>query len=370
MTKQKILWIAVVLLAIIAALGIIFIQWQEKENTIKIGAVLAMTGPGGYGGVDLRDAMLLAVEEVNKWGGVNGKRIELIIRDSKTNPKEGIKVFEKIEAAHHPLLYTSHLSSVSVALVPLAEKHKVAVVGLVATAPELTGQNDWVFRFYSRAEHEVPPIISILKDLQVNDLGIIYLDDEYGRGVHGLLKQTFQKTGGSVKSQVFPPAETDFKKYISALKDSQAIYVVGFGTHMQKIFKQLREEDFKGAVLASQTATWPPVREMPEAEGIYVASPLIFSPDFIFASELKQKYEARYNRTLTKYAANGYDFIKFLTGILEDKELTRQSVRELLEEKYIYTGVFGDLDIRPQEHEINFLLYPAQIINGQIRFID
>lgn len=370
MSKQKLIWSVFVLAGIAVALGLIFMQRKGGQETIKIGAVLAMTGPGGYGGEDLRDGMLLAVEEINRWSGINGKKIELIIRDSKTDPEEGRMAFQKIEIAHQPLLYVSHLSTISVGLAHLAEKHKVIVVGLVATAPELTKQNDWIFRYYSRAEHEIPPAISILQKLEVKELGILYLDDEYGRGVFGLLKDAFEKTGGRVKSQAFHPGENDFKRQITELKDSQVIYVVSLGTYMMKIFKQLKEEGFRGYILASHTATWPPIREMPESEGVYISSPLIFNPDFIFAAELKKKYEARYNRPLTKYAANGYDFIKFLTGVLEDRELSRENIRSLLEEKFLYTGVFGDLEIKPKEHEINFLLFPARIVNGQIKFID
>ncbi len=370
MSRQKLIWSVFVLAGIAVALGLIFMQRKGGQEPIKIGAVLAMSGPGADCGVDLSNGMLLAIEEINKWGGINGKRIELIIQDSKTDPEEGKRAFERIEKAHHPLLYVSVLSTVSMAVAPLAEKYKVAVVGLIVTAPELTEQNNWVFRYYPTAKHEISPIMSILQQLKLKDSGIIYLDDEYGRSVFGRFKEAFEEAGGKLRSQVFQAGETDFKKYITELKHCPAIYVVGLATYIKEILKELRKEDYKGAILVTSTATLYSIRGKPEADGIYVASPLIFNPDFFFASELKQKYEARYNRPLTIYAANGYDFIKFLTGVLEDRELSRKSIRSLLEEEFFYTGVFGDLEIKPKEREINFSLFPAQIVNGQIRFID
>ena len=68
--------------------------------------------------------------------------------------------------------------------------------------------------------------------------------------------------------------ETDFKKHVTKLIDSEAIYTVCFGTYLQKIFKQLRQENFPGFILSAQTATWYPVRSMPEANGVYIGSPI------------------------------------------------------------------------------------------------
>lgn len=82
--------------------------------------------------------MILAVDEINSWGGVNRREMELIIEDSETNPEEGKKAFHKLETAHHPVLYVSTTSSVSMALGPLAEKNKIILVGLETTTPELT----------------------------------------------------------------------------------------------------------------------------------------------------------------------------------------------------------------------------------------
>jgi ABC-type branched-subunit amino acid transport system substrate-binding protein len=112
--KPEIVMAVITITVVLVGLAVFFILSSKKEETIKIGAVLTLTGPAGDIGIDVRDGMLLAVDEINAWGGINGRYIELIIEDSKTNPQEGKKAFNKIEADHHPLLYVSNLSSVSV----------------------------------------------------------------------------------------------------------------------------------------------------------------------------------------------------------------------------------------------------------------
>jgi ABC-type branched-subunit amino acid transport system substrate-binding protein len=106
--------ISTIVIVVVALLAILFVLQPGKKELIKIGAVLSISGPGGFYGEEARDGLLLAVDEINAWGGINGRYIELIIEDSKTKPQEGKEGFKSIEEAHHPLLYVSNLSSVSV----------------------------------------------------------------------------------------------------------------------------------------------------------------------------------------------------------------------------------------------------------------
>lgn len=161
--------IIVAVVVVIAAIGIVFILHPGKEEPIKIGAVLSLSGPGQYSGVEVRDGMLLAVDEVNSRGGINGKKIALVIEDHKTNPEEGKEAFDKIERTHHPVLYLSTQSSVAMALVPLAEKHQVVLVCLLATAPKITEHKEWVFRYWPTAE----AVLEELKNRNATDIHIL-----------------------------------------------------------------------------------------------------------------------------------------------------------------------------------------------------
>jgi branched-chain amino acid transport system substrate-binding protein len=354
---------------IVAALAVFFILKSTKEGPIKIGAVLSISGPGSQTGKDIKDGVLLAVDEINSWGGINGRKIELIIEDSKTNPQQGKKSFNKIETAHHPVLYVSTLSSVSMALAPLAGKNEVVLVGLAVTALKFTQHNEWVFRYFPTPEIEVPPILSILQDLKIKQLGILYQNDEYGTSVFKLLKKEFEKTGGAVRAEAFDLKGSDFKPQITKLKDREAIYSVGFSTRLKNVIKQLKEEDFKGFLLASNSAARPSIIGMPEANGVYAAAPVVYNPNYLLAKDAEEKYEARYDKPFNHIAANGYDFIKLLAGLLEDKEVSRESIKSLLEEGFIYSGAFGSIDVKPGEHDITFPLHPAQIVDGEIKYL-
>lgn len=254
------------------------------------------------------------------------------------------------------------------ALAPLAEENRVVLVGLVVTTPKLAKQNEWVFRYYSSAEGEVPPILSILQKLRLKNLGILYLNDAYGTSVYKLLKKEFERNGGTARSEAFEPKESDLKEQIANLKDMRAIYTVGFPSNLKTVYKQLKEENFSEIMLGCSSTIILDITA-PEVNGMYVAAPIIYNPNLVFAKEAKEKYEARYNNRFNHQAANGYDFVKFLASLLEDKDISRKSVKSLLEEGFIYSGVFGSIDVKVGEHDILFPLHPARIVDGKVKYL-
>ena len=371
---RKIYWsgrtgIIIAVVVVVTAVALCFGLRAAGKEPIKIGAILSLTGPGGYVGIEVRDGMRLAVDEVNSWGGIDGRKIELIIEDSKTNRQEGMKAFNRIDTAYHPLLYVSTLSHISLALAPLSEKKEVVLVGLVTSTPELTAQKKWVFRYYASAEYEARAIISILKRLKIKSLGILYVNDEYGRSLFEIVKRKFETSGGLVRSEAFGLKEENYKGQITRLKEMESICAIGHASQFKNIFEQLKELDFGGFILGSTGASSPIIVNLPEVAGAYVTAPIIYNPNYIFAREAGDKYEAKYHKPFTQFAANGYDFVKLLASLLEDKDISRKSVKGLLEGGFIYPGIFGDLDVEPGEHDIVFPLHPARIMDGEVKYL-
>ena len=361
--------IIITVIIVVAGFAVFLLLQREKEETIRIGAVLSLSGPADYIGMEVKNGMVLAAEEINSRHGINGRKMELIIEDSKTNPQEGKKAFNKIETEHHPLLYVSTLSVISMALAPLSEENEVVLVGLVTATSKLTEQKKWVFRYYPTAEVSARPILSILQELKVKKLGIIYLNDEYGTSVSEIIKKRFKASGGIVRRESFGSKDVNYKEQIAKLKDMEAIYFIGFAPQVKKAFKQMKEMNFRGSILGSTGGSSPIITSMPEANGAYVAAPIIYNPNYLFAKEVKEKYQAKYNKPFTQFAANGYDFLKLIAGLLKDKKISRENLKIVLEEGFMYPGVFGVLDVKPGEHEITFPLHPARIVGGELKYL-
>ena len=249
------------------------------------------------------------------------------------------------------------------------QEQALVLAGLVASDPKLTQNTRWVYRYWPTATTEAQTILPILLELKVNNLGIIYQKDAYGTSEFELLKTAFEKTGGAVIGEAFMMKESDYKTPVAKLIDSDAIFFVGFTFHVKNIFKQLKESNFKGFKITTHAAADDSIRNMPEADGAYCTVPIIFIPKFLYAAEAKKKLVDRYHRSFNFFAAaNGYDFIRFFSNLLEDQKLSRSNARRLLDQGFTYPGVFGDIRLKPGEHDIHIPLHPARIENGKIKY--
>jgi len=354
--------VAVLLAFLIVLFGLR--PWQKEK--IQLGAIIAMSGPASHL-VDVRDGMQMAVSEVNAWGGINGREMELIVRDSKSDPAEGIRAFENIEKENHPLLYVATNSSVAMKLTPLAEENQVVLAGLVVSTAEFTRANPWCYKYYTMPEDEARAILFILERLKIYKLGILYQDEEYGISLFSVLKKGFEASGGTVVAAPFPIRNPDWISAIAKIRNAEAVFVVGFVKNEEDGIRALKEAEYPGHILGASGLT--SLIGNPVLDGVYVPAPLIYSRHFLFAREVKEKYDGLYGKPLTHQAASGYDVVKLLAGLLEGREVTRKGLRELLAAGFIYPGIFGEIELKPGKRDIIIPLHPARIVEGKIEFL-
>lgn len=336
---------------------------------IRIGAVLPLTGNSEAQGKSMRDGLQLAIDEINGRGGLNGNRLELVVEDSKADVAAGVAAFNRIESQRKPLFYVGFVSSVMMALAPLAEERQVPLVGLSTTVADLTRSREWVFRYWSLTQESVRPLMLILQDLKPRTLGILYQNDESGKGHQQAMSTAFISAGGKVQSLMVELTDTDFKSKIASLKDQDAIFVAATGKVLFGILKQIWEAKYGGSVLSTASAAGQPaLLSQPEMQGIYVGVPMIYNANYLYAKEAAARFQTEFNKPFDQYSANGYDLVILLAGLLEDRELSRVSVKNLLEGGFQYSGVFGSLNIKPGQHELSIPLFPAQVVDGKLRY--
>jgi branched-chain amino acid transport system substrate-binding protein len=365
--KKSVLGIIGIIVIAVGLGSFLFFDESVVIQPIKIGVTLAETGPASGIDIELRDGMQIAVDEINSHGGLNGRPIELIIVDNESNPEKAKKDFLEIEETHAPLMYISSTSTISTAVSPLAEENEVVLM-ISATAREITVGKQWTYRYFAMADVEAVPILQILDELDIKNLGILYLNDEYGRDVSNEVATRFENSEGIVSKESFEPNAIDFKENIAKLQNEDAIYVVAFPDYVKIIFKQLREANYSGEILAPSDAVTFKIINMPEANRVYLAAPKIYDTKFLFASTVSENFESRYNKQFDHFAANGYDIVRLLGGLLQNEELSRDNVKRILDEGFTYSGVFGSVDVLPGEHDISFPLFPSQVVEHDISF--
>ena len=105
--KKSILGIIGIIVLVIGMGSFYFFEESVGREPIKIGVILAETGPSTGLDTEVRDGMLMSVDEINSFDGINGRPIELIFVDNESNPEKAKKDFLEIEQTHAPLMYVS-----------------------------------------------------------------------------------------------------------------------------------------------------------------------------------------------------------------------------------------------------------------------
>jgi branched-chain amino acid transport system substrate-binding protein len=337
-------------------------------DTIKIGAILGAVGNNAAPAQYVHDGIMLAVEEVNKRGGVNGSRVEATFAEGGSDAQSVSAAFNRLEAGVHPLFYLSYSTGIGVTLAPLAEKGQAVLIGLVTAAVDFTRGRDWVFRYWPLGPAYITPLVRILQDLHAKNLGIIYQNDDFGKEQQALMTKAFLQSGGTVVVQQFEVKDAAAPQQIAALKDKDAIYIAGSGAQLLNVTRQLKDAGYKGSVLMPAGGADPALFGVSEMSGVYVSAPLLPNPSYLYAREAGAQFLARYKKPFNQWAANGYDAVKLICGLLEDRAISRQGLRDALAAGFEYSGVFGQVRLKSGEHDLTFTMYPTQILNSLLSY--
>jgi len=359
---------SIVVLFIVIAVASIFFFQRQKPEPIIIGALLAMTGAGGDSGRLLLDGINLVIDDLNARGGLNGRQVELVVKDTETDAELAKKLFLEMEEELQPLLYFSYSSRIGVAIGPLAEEAEVPLLVLLATSPKVVEDKKWVFKFPQSTNAEVPAALFHFENLEVKRLGLLYLNDAFGRSVFEAVGPAFEEVGGDLTSISFESDELDFHDYVAKLKDTDAIYFVGLQAHRRAFYSQSAEFDYTGYMIGESGVSGE--RDLEGTEGVYVATPGLHNPNNIFSRETGKLYEEAYNEPMDFRGASGYDGMRIIATLLEGEELTRENIREVLDNGFTYSGVWGVMTVQPGDHDFIGPLLPAQIVDGEFNFLE
>ena len=254
-TTKIIIWVVV---AVVVVAGIWYgvsrkpAPVAEKEP-VKIGVIYPLTGAGSYFGKLKKEGAELAVNEINQKGGLLGKKVELIVEDSKTDVKEGLSAFNKLVEIEKTPIIISSLSSVCMAIKPNLKEKNVILFANVGH-PEITkdNENKNIFRNFPTAGAETKKMASFIFNKNISKIAIVSLNDDWGRSLSETLKIHLNNKVDIVSEEFFDSATTDFRSILAKVlsKRPEAIYFAGYGGNSRAIFaKQLKEFRFDGYFL-------------------------------------------------------------------------------------------------------------------------
>ena len=163
----------------------------QAQETIKIGMTQPLTGPVAASGNYVANGAKIAVDVINAKGGVLGKKLELILEDNKSNPKEAVNAVEKLILRDKvPLLIGAWSSTYTLAIMPKLIEYKVPLIVETSSSGKITTSgNPWVFRISPTSEMEAKAFLAQARQLQARhqedrlSVGQQRLGPRLGRGI-------------------------------------------------------------------------------------------------------------------------------------------------------------------------------------------
>ena len=316
---------------------------KESGDTIKVGANFELTGNvANYGNATI-EGLQLAIDEANEAGGINGKKIELVSVDDKSEAAESINAATKLISDDDvKVIVGPATTGLVLAETQTATDAKVPIIAPCATSPEATVENGkvkpYVFRscFIDPQQGEVMATFAA-KELKAKT-AVIYVDNssDYSKNLAKVFKEKFEAAGGKVvMEEAFLQKDQDFKATLTKLKTANAdvMFVPAYYEEVGKIVKQAREMGINSAILG--TDGWDDTKVV-DIAGADALNNTFFSTHYSEKDAEVQgfieAYKKKYNRAPNVFAALGYDAGKMLVDALKRAGSSdTEKIREALE---------------------------------------
>lgn len=375
-TKTRRLSVLVILsvcLAILWGCG----KGEKAESSlpadVTIGAILPITGPASVLGEFVRTGIIVATDEINAQGGINGRPLRVIIEDSKNDPKEAINVYRKLIASDKVSTVISSMSGVSNALVPLAENDRKVLFATTVSASKFAAKSPWVFRLFITADIDAATAARFAREkLNAKTAGILHVEDDMGKSFASVFESSFRDKGGSiVLAEAFSATTMDFKNIAAKLTGLKAnlLYLVGYDKNLGILIRQLREAGVNIPMLSIATVGEPYVIQQAglAVEGIYFTSTL-YDPQNPRSEIVKQfvsKTESLTGKKPNYFAAFAHDSLialcSALRGVSDPSDA--ESVRAWLSKMPPIDGMVGPVSF-DKDGDAFFPMIVKQIKNG------
>jgi branched-chain amino acid transport system substrate-binding protein len=378
MKKKTWLPIALILLAVATAVGIVVFQPQNATvQRTQYGAILPLSGDGAsYGKSTQRGIELFLESPKYKALKLNAK---VVYEDSQLSPKNAVSAWNKLVTTDKvSAVLGPFTSSEMLALAPLAEKQKISLISHTATSPEITKAGDYSFRIIPSDVFDGRAVADIIKKTIPSQepipVAIVYINNDYGKGVKDVFEQTAPNSGLKiVQIQSFNANTNDFRTILTELQNQKVKNVFLIGTkEMGRFLKQMIELDMKYQIFSTGLMEDPEIVKQAQAgaEGVIYSYPS-FNPDSSDQTikDFVASFQAKYQEKPDVIAALGYDLAAVVTmATATAKGPDPEAIKKALYELKDFPGVTGAITMDANGDVIKSIGI-KQVKNGKFQWI-
>ncbi|MFC1484719.1 ABC transporter substrate-binding protein [Candidatus Neomarinimicrobiota bacterium] len=318
---------------------------RKTSKDVVIGVVAPLTGPIAPYGENIRDGVLLAVDEINKKGGVNGSDIKIVFEDEGGGPQAAVNAVIKLATLNKVAAIIGPATSNGImATAPFAEANHIVLLTPSGTSDNIREAGDYVFRNRASATQEASIFAYyIIEDLGINEIAILRADADYAVSFADVCKGVIAGNGGKILTEeVFAEGTTDFRTQLTKIKvaSPEGFIIIGVPIELGNILKQSRELGIRTRMF-SNTIDSPEILKIAEGaeEGLSFVTTFY---DPVHGDERTRKFDTRFKdrfgRASHLFGANAYDAMYILTDVIRNYGNNGEAIKEGL---YEFEGIHG-----------------------------
>ena len=215
------------------------------QQTLKFGMAMPLTGSQSSYGKDQVKAAEWAVADINAKGGINGKKLEMVVLDTQADPTVGINAVNRLINVDKVPVFVTAWSAVVKAVAPIANREKVLELSIGANAPEIAKLGDYVYTAFPLADVDVAAVANYtFKTLGNKRAAVVYINNDTGIEAAKVYRTVFEKAGGQIVAyEAYDPKATDFTGALLKVRaaNPEFIHLHGLVAEMPLVIAQMRQ---------------------------------------------------------------------------------------------------------------------------------
>jgi len=334
-------------------------------KTIKVGAILAVTGGASFlGGPEARTLQMM-VDEMNAKGGIDGNKIELILKDSGANPEKAISFAKQlIEEEKVLAIIGPSTSGETMKLKKICQDGKTVLISCGAAEVIVNPVASYVFKTPQKDSFAVKKIFQEMNKMGIKKVAVLAGNTGFGKAGKGQLLKIAPEFGIEVvAAEVYDKKSTDLTAVIAKIKankDIQAVINWSIVPAQAIVAKNIRQAGWD--VPLFQSHGFGNIKYV-EAAGA-AAEGIIFPAGRLLVANLladghPQKallvkyikdYETKYKESASTFGGHAYDALTILAAAVEKAGVDKEKVREAIEQIKNLPGTGGVFSFSAEDH--------------------
>lgn len=354
--KRKLSLVAAAL-ALVGASAFAQSQGVSKDE-ITLGSIQDLSGPLAGFGKQVRLGMLLRVDEANEQGGVNGRKLKMLVEDSGYDPRKAVLAAQKLVNQDKIFAMVGHIGTAqNMAAMPVQFQKNVINFFPVTAAREMYDpfhrlKYSFAATYYDQMRQAVPMLV---KEKNAKKVCTMYQDDEFGLEVFKGAEEGLKSIGMTfAEVTTYKRGATDFASQMQKLSSSQCDFVV-MGTIIRETIGGIataRRLGFNPTFLGSSAAYTDLIHKLggPAMNGLYAA----MSVQHPYLDEAAQpirfwanKYKTKFNEDPTVFSVYGYNAVdSFIRAASKaGANLSTDSFIKAMDTMVIPPDIFGSAEM-------------------------